>query len=166
MSGVFLCKGERVLPKAKKQAKKKSEKNPTRQRLEGTPFSTANELNLSQGQILKEEWEQLERARVRKELLQREEYSYIIKRFQKGLSCKFENGYNDLFRIYIDEEGATQVALDKKYKTQENSEALIGLIKSLSEAFEVNYLKAMKVLPVEELASWPKNFHVGPEKTK
>ncbi len=136
-----------------KKRKEKLTQNPTRQRLEGVPFSTASELNFAQDKILKEEWEQLEHARARKNLLQREEYTYILDRFRKGVSCEFKTGHNKFCHIYIDDDGAMQVLIDEKYKAQENSEALLGLIKSLSEAFESNYLKAMKILPVEELIS-------------
>ena len=51
------------------------------------------------------------------------------------------------FVSYIDKEGATQVALDEKMNAEENNKDLIGvLIKSLSESFENNYLKTMKIL--------------------
>ena len=141
--------------KRKKQtaaSKNGSTKNPTRQRLEGTPFNSATDYNAATERILREEWEQLERARARKELLQREEYQYILKRFELGLSCEFGNSNNKLFRVYVDKDGATQVALDEKMKSEENNEALIGvLIKSLSEAFEKNYLRTMKILPDNDL---------------
>lgn len=121
--------------------------NPTRQRLEGTPFTLATDFNAAKERILKEEWEQLEHARARKQLLERDEYAYIINRFRKGLSCEFGNSNNKLFRVFIDKDGATQVALDEKMKSGENNEVLIGiLIKSLSESFEKNYLKTMKII--------------------
>ena len=132
----------------------------TRARLEGTPFTTATQFNAARERILQDEWEQLEHARARKQLLERKEYEYIINRFKKGLSCEFGNSNNKLFRVYIDEEMATQVALDEKVKSEANNEVLIGiLIKSLSEAFEANYLKTMKILP-------EKNYGIEKKKEK
>ena len=139
------------MPKKKKKPKEKKAQhntNRTREKLSGTPFSSASEYNIATERILKSEWEQLERARARKELLKRGEFSYIIKHFESGLSCEFGNSKNKLFRIYIDKDGSTQVALDERMKAEKNNEALIGvLIKSLSETFEIIYLKAMKILP-------------------
>ena len=143
--------------KAKKKDREKLVQNSTRQRLEGTPFSTAGELNFAQDKILKEEWEQLEHTRARKKLLQREEYAYILDRFHKGVSCEFKTGHKKFCHIYIDGDGGMQVLIDEKYKAQENSEALLGLIQSLSEALESNYLKTMKILSVEESVSRSKN---------
>ena len=132
----------------KKKTTEKPSSNSTRQRLEGTPFVSATDFNAAKERILKEEWEQLEHSRARRQLLEREEYQYIIDRFRKGLSCEFGNSNNKLFRVFIDKEGATQVALDEKMKSEESNEVLIGvLIKSLSEAFEKNYLKTMKIIP-------------------
>lgn len=132
-------------------AKEKKNTNPTRAKIDGTPFKSAAEYNEATDKILKEEWEQLERARQRKDLLKREEYQYILDRFKAGLSCEFGNSNNKLFRVYIAEDGSTQVAIDEKMKSEENLEQVIGVVmKSLTESFEKNYLKAMKILPDSE----------------
>ena len=87
-------------------------------------------------------------------------HEYIINRFCKGLSCEFGNSNNKLFRVFIDKDGATQVALDKKMRTEKKNEALIGvLIKSLSEAFETNYLKAMKIIPENDFIEKETNLN-------
>ncbi len=54
---------------------------------------------------------------------------------------------NKLFRVYIADDGSTQVAIDEKMKSEENLEQVISIVmKSLTESFEKNYLKAMKIL--------------------
>ena len=110
------------MAKKKTAKEKRPSSNVTRERLEGTPFTAASEYNAAKDRILKDEWEQLEHARARKELLEREEYEYIINRFKKGLSCEFGDSNNKLFRIYIDNDRATQVVLDERVKSEANNE--------------------------------------------
>lgn len=131
--------------------KKKEDKNIYRSRLAGTPFKKASDYNKAQDRLLQDEWEQLERARIRRDLLQRDEYRYILERFEHGLSCDFGDSNDKLFRIFVDGKGYTQVALSEKLKNENASaETLSLLIRALTDAFEKNYLKVMKILPVSD----------------
>ena len=51
--------------------------NPTKNKLKGTPFSTAEELKKAQQGILEETWRRLEKARTKQELIKKEDMPFL-----------------------------------------------------------------------------------------
>lgn len=124
--------------------------NKTREALAGTPFATAEELKKARAEILEETWRELERARAKKQLLEKDEYKFFVETFQKGLLCKYGESNDNLVRVFLGPDGI-QIAINEEMKSTENSENLLGvLVKSMSESFMANYLKAMGVIPPTE----------------
>jgi hypothetical protein len=120
--------------------------NPTLIRLKGTPFKTATELKIFEDKILKDEWQSVERARVRRELLMKAENKKIIAPFINGFNAKFiaHNSENEnLIRIYLTAEEAIQVDIDNQLRSKDTNEALESLIKSLVGGFLGGYLTAL-----------------------
>jgi hypothetical protein len=124
--------------------------NVTKERLAGTPFQTAEELKGAQAEILEETWREFERARARKQLVQKDEYRFFIETFEKGLLCKYGESNDNLVRVFLSPNGI-QIAINEEMKSAENSESLLGvLVKSMSESFIASYLKAMGLIPNSE----------------
>lgn len=133
-----------------KKSTRETSGNVTKEKLAGTPFQTAEELKGAQAEILEETWRELERARARKQLVQKEEYRFFVETFEKGLLCKYGESNDNLVRVFLGPNGI-QIAINEEMKSAENSEALLGvLVKSMSESFIASYLKAMGLIPLSD----------------
>ena len=131
----------------------KAEKNPTqpknitKDRLKGTPFSTAEELKKAQAEILEDTWRRLERARAKMELTKKEEYRFFVETFRRGMICKYGETNDNLVRVSLDADNSVKISISEAMKTKENSEHLLGiLIESMSSSFLTNYFKAMDIV--------------------
>ena len=127
-------------------AKKSISKNSTLKRLTGTPFKTGSELKNAEEQILKEEWKNIERARVRRSLFKMENNKEILAPFLKGFQAKFvnENGkHEQVVKVYLTDEEAVQVEIDNDLKLKDYNAAVESIVKSLVEGFMGGYLKAL-----------------------
>ncbi|MDR3606378.1 MAG: hypothetical protein P4M08_03245 [Oligoflexia bacterium] len=125
----------------------KESTNKTREALAGTPFTSGEELKKARSEILEETWRELEKARAKRQLLQKEEYKFYIETFQKGLQCRYDGNMDNLARVFLGPSGI-QITINEEMKSTENAENLLGvLIKAMSEAFMANYLKAVGVIP-------------------
>lgn len=121
--------------------------NPTKHKLKGTPFSTAEDLKKAQQEILEETWRKLEKARAKQELTKREEYSFFIETFRQGMVCKYGEKDDNLVRVSLQADQSIKISISEEMKSKENSEHLLGvLIESMSSSFLSNYLKAMDIV--------------------
>lgn len=128
-----------------------SQGNVTKERLAGTPFSSMAELNAASNELRTETWRQLEKARIKRELLAKEEYKFFLDPFRKGMVCRYGEKNDSLVRVYLSADGGIQVDINEEMKSAENSEALLSaLIKSTSDSLFSNYLKSMDIIaPVD-----------------
>lgn len=119
--------------------------NTTLLRLKNTPFENATDLKNEEKKILKQEWENVERARVRRLLLLKEENKEIVSPFLKGFQAKFvgKDDSENVVRIYLNEQEQVQIEVDSEMKEEGTGEAIEGLVKSLSESFMNGYLTAL-----------------------
>lgn len=119
--------------------------NTTLLRLKNTPFENATDLKSEEKKILKQEWENVERARVRRLLLLKDENKEIVSPFLKGFQAKFvgKDDSENVVRIYLNEQEQVQIEVDSEMKEEGTSEAIEGLVKSLSESFMNGYLTAL-----------------------
>lgn len=132
---------------SKKATLPKKSKNITKDKLKGTPFSTAEELKKAQAEILEHTWRRLEKAKVKKELTNKDEYRFFIETFQKGMVCKYGERDDNLVRVSLDTDKSIKISISEDMRTKENSEHLLGvLIESMSSSFLTNYLKAMDIV--------------------
>ena len=121
--------------------------NVTKDRLAGTPFSSKSEMDAASDELRKAIWTQLERVRIKKELLRKPELKSFLEPFQTGLGCKYSEK-TDLFRIHLNEHGGVDVNIHEEMKTEENRAALLtAFIRSTSDSFLSNYLKSLDILP-------------------
>ena len=146
---------EIILAKKKVTKKKATAKNQvvspstniTKDKLKGTPFSTAEELKKAQSEILEETWRKLEKARAKRELIKKEEYSFFIETFKRGMICKYGEKDDNLVRVSLGDDQSIIISISEQMKSKENSEHLLGvLIESTSSSFLSNYLKAMDIV--------------------
>ena len=147
------------MPRRKKQGS--SSANVTKERLSGTPFSSMAELNVASNELRAETWRQLEKARLKRELLGKEEYKFFLDPFRKGMVCRYGEKNDSLVRVYLSADGGIQVDINEEMKSAENSEALLSaLIKSTSDSLFSNYLKSMDIIApadgTEETQSSPR----------
>lgn len=138
------------MAKARKKTIKASavqSKNITKDKLKGTPFSTAEELKKAQAEILEDTWRRLEKAKAKRELTKKEEYSFFVETFRKGMVCKYGEKDDNLVRVSLDEDSSVKISISEDMRSKENSEHLLGvLIESMSSSFLTNYLKAMDIV--------------------
>jgi len=144
-------------------------KNITKDKLRGTPFNSAEELKKAQAEILEETWRKLEKAKAKRELTKKEEYSFFVETFRKGMVCKYGEKNDNLVRVSLDADSSIKISISEAMRTKENSEHLLGvLIESMSSSFLTNYLKAMDIVEddreVEEQLRRVKNKLRKPKK--
>ena len=127
--------------------------NPTHKKLAGTPWTTATEMKEAQQRILRAEWEQLERARAIRMLLQRPEFAFFTEAFEKGYHCKFKD--KDLISLKLDKEKQevsfylNETLLSTGEVTLNAIDTLSNMMKAMGETFMAYYLTALKILPCE-----------------
>ncbi len=125
--------------------------NVTKERLAGTPFSSMAELNAASKELRAETWRQLEKARIKRELLSKEEYKFFLDPFRKGMVCRYGEKNDSLVRVYLSPDGGIQVDINEEMKSAENSEALLSaLIKSTSDSLFSKYLKSMDIIAPDD----------------
>ncbi len=133
------------MPRRKKQGAPSA--NVTKERLAGTPFSSMADLNTASKELRTETWRQLEKARIKRELLAKEEYKFFLDPFRRGMVCRYGEKNDSLVRVYLSSDGGIQVDINEEMKSAENSEALLSaLIKSTSDSLFSNYLKSMDII--------------------
>lgn len=136
-----------------RKKKKNSQTNITKERLSGTPFNSAAEMNAASDELRREAWGQLEKARIKRELLSKEEYKFFLEPFKKGMSCKYVNKDENLVRVYLAEDGI-EVDINEEMRSAENSGALLdSLIRSTSDSLFSNYLRSMDIISNTESTS-------------
>tara|TARA_B110001454_G_scaffold64823_1_gene62993 strand:- start:41478 stop:41915 length:438 start_codon:yes stop_codon:yes gene_type:complete len=126
--------------------KKEQTTNTTLLRLKNTPFKTASELKQHEERILREEWENVERARQRRILLQKDENKEVIGPFLKGFKAKFVgsgDNSDNLVRVYLASDESIQIDIDDELKSKDVNGAVESLVKSLTESFVNGYLTAL-----------------------
>lgn len=138
----------RTKKKTTASRKKSSQsKNITKDKLKGTPFSSAEELKKAQSEILEETWRKLEKAKAKRELTSKEEYSFFVETFRKGMVCKYGEKDDNLVRVSLEADNSVMISISEDMKSKENSEHLLGvLVESMSSSFLTNYLKAMDIV--------------------
>ena len=132
--------------------KKDSESvNVTKERLAGTPFSSKAEMDQASEEIRKEIWTQLEKVRIKNELLQKPEFKSFLRTFEKGLGCKFSDE-SDLFRIYLNSLGGIDLNINEEMKSESSQmELLSTAIRSASDTFLSNYLKSLDIVTGKQI---------------
>ena len=136
----------KVSKKTSKKARSTSV-NITKDKLKGTPFSNAKELQKAQNEILEETWRKLEKARAKRELIKKDEFNFFVETFKKGMVCKYGEKNDNLVRVSLAEDQSIEISISEQMKSKENSEHLLGvLIESTSSSFLSNYLKAMDIV--------------------
>jgi hypothetical protein len=132
---------------ARRKAKDTAPGNVTKERLAGTPFSSMAELNAASKELRSETWRQVEKAKIKRELLSKDEYKFFLEPFRKGMVCRYGEKNDSLVRVYLTSDGGIQVDINEEMKSTENSEALLSaLIKSTSDSLFSNYLKSMDII--------------------
>jgi len=119
--------------------------NTTLLKLKNTPFKSAGEMKAEEERVLKEEWENIERARVRRLLLKKEDYQDVIAPFVKGFQARFmsdpEN--ENLVRVHLTKEDALQIDIDDQLRSEDKSGVVESLVKSVTGSFINGYLTAI-----------------------
>lgn len=140
-------------------------KNITKDKLKGTPFSSAEELKKAQSEILEETWRKLEKAKAKRELTNKEEYSFFVETFRKGMVCKYGEKDDNLVRVSLESDNSVMISISEDMKSKESSEHLLGvLVESMSSSFLTNYLKAMDI--VEEDSDIEDDYNAIKKKLK
>lgn len=138
----------------RKKNKNSVSTNTTKERLSGTPFSSMSEMAAASNELRKETWNQLEKARIKRELLQKSEYQFFLEPFRKGMICKYGEKDNNLVKVFLSDDGGIEVDINEEMKSAENSGALLSaLIKSTSDSLFSNYLKSMDIISLSDSAN-------------
>jgi len=121
--------------------------NTTKDKLAGTPFSSMAEMTAASDELRKETWSQLEKARIKKELLSKPEFRFFLEPFRKGMVTKYGEKNDNLVRVSLSDDGEISIDINEEMKSEENSAALLAaLIKASSDSLFSNYLKSMDII--------------------
>jgi hypothetical protein len=135
--------------------------NTTLLRLKGTPFKTAAELKLSEEKILREEWESIQRARIRQELIQKNENQNIVAPLMNGFQAKFaaDNGETEnIVKVYLTANHSIAIDVDERFKKSEPPVILETLVKSLVDGVTSGYLATLGLRGDSVMPKTPKLF--------
>lgn len=124
---------------------KKITTNSTLLRLKGTPFKTAAALKASEDVILREEWHNVERARVRHELFLRDGNQLLMNPFTKGIQARYvtATSNDNLVHVFLTAEQSVQVNIDNEMRNKNATTAIESLVKSLVTGLMDGYLGAL-----------------------
>ena len=119
--------------------------NTTLLKLKDTPFESASEMKAEEKRILEQEWRRIKTAKVRRQLLLKEENQEVISPILKGFQAKFvgKDDSENVVRVYLNKQEQVQIEVDSEMKKEGTSEAIEGLVKSLSDSFMNGYLSAL-----------------------
>jgi hypothetical protein len=126
--------------------KKTKTTNTTLLKLKGTPFKNASDLKAHEDQILMEEWQSVERAKIRRELLNKEENKLILAPLMNGFKAKFTgaNGiHENLIRVYLTPDDSIQIDINNELKSNDTNGSMESLVRSLIEGLMGGYLAAL-----------------------
>lgn len=119
-------------------------KNATLLRLKNTPFENAKQLKAAEARLRAEEWESMERARLRKAYYAKPEYRGIIAPLLNGFTAKVVGGEDaDLVRVYLTSEDRVHVEVASNVSHPEDNLAVQTLVRSLTESFMNGYFTAL-----------------------
>ena len=146
--------------------KKKTTTNITLLKLKGTPFKNASDMKIQEDQILMEEWQSIERAKIRRELLMKEGNKKILAPLVNGFKAKYtgKGDHENLVRVYLSEDDSIQVDIDHQLRSNDTNGAMESLVRSLIEGLMAGYLTALG-LKNESLVSENSGRH-GPKSRK
>ena len=123
----------------------------TKDRLAATPFSSMEELKTAQKLIKMEVWTESERARLRKELIEQDEYEYVREAFAKGWITETAGKGPEIVKIRSDHEGIIRISLNPEFTIGADRAKLAGeLVQGLSASYAPIYYQAVGVLPVRQ----------------
>ena len=140
----------RKTTKKKKVVKKKINNSETREMLKGTPFDKSSELKKARQGLRKKTWEQMEKARIFNEILQKPDYKFIKQEFAEGLRCRYGNDKEHLVKVFSEGTGV-QIDINKELvKHVPHSGTFVEtLIRSLGDTFSKSYYQAKGIIPSE-----------------
>ena len=115
----------------------------TREKLKGTPFTKAADMNFASQEIRRKTWEQFERAKIFDELSQKTEYEFIRQEFKEGLKCKYGNTSKHLVKVSSQGKGIEiDINRDLAKDIPQGSAFVECLIRSLGDTFSKSYYQA------------------------
>ncbi len=103
-------------------------------------------MKTQEDQILLEEWQSVERAKVRRELLMKEGNRQILAPLLNGFKAKFtgtENDHQHLVKVYLTADDSIQVDIDDELKSKDTNGSMESLVRSLIEGLMGGYLAAL-----------------------
>ncbi|MFN8845949.1 MAG: hypothetical protein ACK5W9_03790 [Bdellovibrionales bacterium] len=129
-----------------KRKVKKGTTNITLLKLKGTPFKSAGDMKKIEDQLLMEEWQSIERAKIRRELLMKEANKKILAPLLNGFKAKFtgkDGAHENLVRVYLTHDDSIQVDIDNELKSNDTNGSMESLVRSLIEGLMGGYLSAL-----------------------
>ena len=140
---------------AKTKKKKKTTSNTvnnteTREMLKGTPFEKSADLKKARQELRTKTWEQMEKARLFNEILQKPDYEFIKKEFAHGLRCRYGDDKKHLVKVFSEGTGI-QIDINKELvKHVPHGGAFVEtLIRSCGDTFSKSYYQAKGIIPTE-----------------
>lgn len=137
------------MPRKKSQTSEYN--NKTRSRLENTPFKSAADMDSKSEEIQMEVWRRLEYARLFQRMTENENYEFVRKELQEGLTCGYgEDTEGYLVRVFSEGVGV-RISINKDLvKDTEKSEGFVeALIRSTADSFSKSYYQIKGMLPVD-----------------
>ena len=140
----------RKTKKKRSTASKRVNNSETRETLKGTPFEKAADLKKVRQELRRKTWEQMEKARIFNEILQKPDYKFIKQEFAEGLRCRYGNDKEHLVKVFSEGTGV-QIDINKELvKHVPHSGAFVEtLIRSLGDTFSKSYYQAKGIIPTE-----------------
>lgn len=136
---------------AKKTQKKSANERvkKTREKIKGTPFKSARDMENRSKEIQHELWEQLTRAKHLHELFDRPEFDFVKSQLAAGLEYKFESDSEFFVKAWSEGKGVKVSINDSIAKKLENNPNTIeAIIRACSNSFSETLFGVLGLKPV------------------
>lgn len=136
--------------------KSSKSKNTTLLKLHGTPFKTAADLKAHRERLLLEEWQTVERARIRSAYLMKPENKAILAPLFNGLFARMveaEKTQENLIHVFLTEGRVVQVDVSRQFNRSDTDSFFESLVKSTVSGVLDSYFTVIGMITDSQFAS-------------
>jgi hypothetical protein len=133
---------------ARPKNERESKRNPTHEKLRGTPFDSVDDYNKEIHDIRRQIWRRFTEAQVIDELLTKSEFAFIRDDWKEGIRCYLEEAGSEICHVFADS-GGLKVQINKAFVDTLGERDLLfleGVVRSNIEGYGALYYRMRGLL--------------------
>lgn len=119
----------------------------SRDKIKNTPFDKIELMKMASHKLRMQVWEQFEKSKIIKEMLEKEEFNFVSKEFENGLKCRIGPTDGHLIRVFSLGHGI-EIEINEEIKNNIDCSQhfLESLVRSMSDSFSKSYYEMRGVI--------------------